>query len=884
MSRSGRTCVSKWDQPRLFPGDTEYGIWLQNVGESVHNKESQSGRDCPELAGSTNPELYRVECNNEDEILEWYGEGCYMTKMSPGLDHWRQQKYSHFPRNGRGRSDRSRSRSPPHGFKRELGLDGSTAAQNCRDFVAGRCRRGDRCPYLHQDHRDHEDSCPEGGLAKRWESSHWRSGVSKYSTSDDGREYLQSAGRSNNLCSDFIKGRCRTGAYSKYAHNSVASDTGSLKDVFRGKENDRSGHGREHEPHRSSDIPCKFFTAGNCHKGTFCRFSHHGQTVNPYDRSRDDWRRRSKNLDTVEQPEEHLRWSDTTVPDNAKLLEWNEDRNGNVGAHEQGFPAYSRDDRWVRSFNIENRSYGHPINNGKAVDGNDREYLQPKAETAAAGTSGFESNGAENWYSDMELSSPWNYGQSSGHVVKEESCHISQTSHCLSLKETSSRSYEQDMTGEMLGQKHQDPAAMLPLISENVRFYSKPSSREEDAGYAFSLELRKETSDCAMSSIDQKFSADVLPGQSVDQNDRSSSAVIDPLSRFSAVGQNQQTFSLHAPRGESITNVQTQPLFQEDKSLSKPNAGEGNRPELSSEIPPAQNIVNRQQPSQFINFSALAQLYGDMKQRSHLGAVPNPTKLMGFVSSSLSNSAGPVRPIAAASSNPNLVIRSETQYNPLSDNIVLIKNHPDNPLAGLLPNPVEGIVGEKQEVPSRDLFSSLTGGPSGGDQYKVGKSEVELDRECHQLDQLNPVANCDGEGNNETTAEESKKAQGNGPLEKMNKDGRADEVKKNNDSKGIWVFKFALVEFVKEMLKPKWKEGQISKESHKTILKKVVDKVIGSIQGAYIPDSQEKIDNYLSSSKQKLTQLVEVRANTFCLCSRIILSVACYFDKNIFSL
>ncbi|KAL7230337.1 hypothetical protein ACSBR2_008768 [Camellia fascicularis] len=316
----------------------------------------------------------------------------------------------------------------------------------------------------------------------------------------------------------------------------------------------------------------------------------------------------------------------------------------------------------------------------------------------------------------MELSSPWNYGQSSGHVVKEESCHISQTSHCLSLKEKSSRSYEQDMTGEMLGQKHQDPAAMLPLISENVRFHSKPSSREEDAGYAFSLELRKETSDCAMSSIDRKFSADVLPGQSVDQNDRSSSAVIDPLSRFSAVGQNQQTLSLHAPRGESITNVQTQPLFQEDKSLSKPNAGEGNRPELSSEIPPAQNIVSRQQPSQFINFSALAQLYGDKKQRSHLGAVPNPTKLMGFVSSSLSDSAGPVRPIAAASSNPNLVIISETQYNPLSDNIVLIKNHTDNPLAGLLPNPVEGIVGEKQEVPSRDLFSSLTGGPSGGDQ------------------------------------------------------------------------------------------------------------------------------------------------------------------------
>ncbi|CAL5395866.1 unnamed protein product [Camellia sinensis] len=599
--------------------------------------------------------------------------------------------------------------------------------------------------------------------------------------------------------------RCRTGAYSKYAHNSVASNTGSLKEVFRGKENDRSGHGREHEPHRSSDIPCKFFTIGNCDKGKFCRFSHRGQTVNPNDRSMDDWRRWNKNLDTVEQPAEHLRWSDTTVPDNAKLLEWNEDRNGNVGAHGQVCLAYSRDDRWVRSFNIENRSYGHPINNGKAVDGNDRRYLQPKAETATAGTSGFESNGAENWYSDMEVSFPWNYGQSSGHVVKEESCHISQTSHCLSLKERSSRSYEQDMTGEMLGQKHQDPAAMLPLISENVCFHSKPSSREEDAGHAFSLELRKETSDCAMSSIDRKFSA--VFGQ-------------DKVSiRMTVVLVQLLTLS-HGLVQLDRFNRLSLCMLQEEKVLPMCKLNHCSRRE--------NHLANRM-PEREIDLNSL---YGDMKQRSHLGVVPNPTKLMGFVSSSLSNSAGPVRPIAAASINPNLVIRSETQYNPLSDNIVLIKNHTDNPLAGLLPNPVEGIVGEKQEVPSRDQV-------------------------CHQLAQLNPVANCDGEGNNEMTTEESKKAQGNGPLEKMNKDGRADEVKKNNDSKGIWVFKFALVEFVKEMLKPKWKEGQISKESHKTILKKVVNNVIGSIQGAYIPDSQEKIDNYLSSSKQKLTQLVE---------------------------
>ena len=100
-------------------------------------------------------------------------------------------------------------------------------------------------------------------------------------------------------------------------------------------------------------------------------------------------------------------------------------------------------------------------------------------------------------------------------------------------------------------------------------------------------------------------------------------------------------------------------------------------------------------------------------------------------------------------------------------------------------------------------------------------------------------------------------------MEKMNEDGRAEEGKKKNDGKAIRAFKFALVEFVKEILKPKWKEHQISKESHKAIVKKVLDKVTGSIQGAHIPQSKEKIDSYLSSSKPKLTKLVEVSADNF---------------------
>ena len=71
-------------------------------------------------------------------------------------------------------------------------------------------------------------------------------------------------------------------------------------------------------------------------------------------------------------------------------------------------------------------------------------------------------------------------------------------------------------------------------------------------------------------------------------------------------------------------------------------------------------------------------------------------------------------------------------------------------------------------------------------------------------------------------------------------------------------YKFSLVEFVKELLNPTWKDGKITKEDYKAIVKKVTDKVIDTVQGAHIPQTQEKIDCYLSSSKSKLNKLVQV--------------------------
>ncbi|XP_060968213.1 uncharacterized protein LOC115710497 isoform X1 [Cannabis sativa] len=80
--------------------------------------------------------------------------------------------------------------------------------------------------------------------------------------------------------------------------------------------------------------------------------------------------------------------------------------------------------------------------------------------------------------------------------------------------------------------------------------------------------------------------------------------------------------------------------------------------------------------------------------------------------------------------------------------------------------------------------------------------------------------------------------------------------KKKKDSKSSKPFKIAIADFVKDVLKPSWRQGNMSKEAFKTIVKKTVDKVSGAMKGHQIPKSQAKIDHYINSSQRKLTKLV----------------------------
>ncbi|XP_042060931.1 zinc finger CCCH domain-containing protein 55-like [Salvia splendens] len=107
------------------------------------------------------------------------------------------------------------------------------------------------------------------------------------------------------------------------------------------------------------------------------------------------------------------------------------------------------------------------------------------------------------------------------------------------------------------------------------------------------------------------------------------------------------------------------------------------------------------------------------------------------------------------------------------------------------------------------------------------------------------------------TGEQSKGVQDGKQSETLDDHGKADESTANKDDKGMRLFKNSLVEFVKDKLKPKWKEGRMSRDVHKTIVKKVVDKITSSIQTEHVPKTQEKVEQYLSFSEPKITKLVQ---------------------------
>jgi len=77
-------------------------------------------------------------------------------------------------------------------------------------------------------------------------------------------------------------------------------------------------------------------------------------------------------------------------------------------------------------------------------------------------------------------------------------------------------------------------------------------------------------------------------------------------------------------------------------------------------------------------------------------------------------------------------------------------------------------------------------------------------------------------------------------------------------AKGLTLLKKNIGGYAKELLKPKWQEGIMTKEAFKTIIKKTVDKVTGTVKPDNVPNNEEKVASYMDSARPKILKLVQV--------------------------
>lgn len=307
---------------------------------------------------------------------------------------------------------------------------------------------------------------------------------------------------------------------------------------------------------------------------------------------------------------------------------------------------------------------------------------------------------------------------------------------------------------------------------------------------------------------------------------------------------NPQSFS--GAQGHQIiaqhqANQQHSQLAAANELIQNPGITVSKPSHVSAEVPIASKVVTTEQAAQITNLSAsLAQFFGAAPQLPQLYATLNPESAGQPPLQSLPNPSDviPLTSTAARHVQPSQVPIPDGAGPGMSD----ASNIPPGfSLAAVVEKTT------KLEEPQTIAKSSTTLEAIDGNQVSDEPNQIEV--ELSAATSSKEVNASETGQNNKGQTEHSEDADGEVRTD--------EESKKGKDSKTTRMFKCALVEFVKNTLKPAWKEGHLSKEVHKTIVKKVVDKVTTTMPSANIPQSQEKIDIYLAYSKEKLAKLVQ---------------------------
>lgn len=910
MSGSVRKRKSKWDlkeesqfakisSNNVKAGDSNLDDWSDleaNDGlKSNDNFELDSWEPLSGNGGAQKDVRDNREFNEVSETMRgWVADNSYSMRTSPSFDGRVQKRYGRSPRNNwrqsnrgrsrsrsrsRGRSktlgrsvsssrswsrsrsrsrSRSLSRSPHVDFKRdsygfsERSRNGSgVSSQRCRDFVAGRCSRGSQCRFLHQDNLNYRDGGrSEIDQAESWESRQEHRRASRYADAEGpidyprdkvarggyGNQYdgekdvpVRNNSRSNVRCNDFLKGKCHRGSSCKFSHHGASGD--------RYDRHDRD-HERKREPHRVGGILCKYFAMGKCFNGDRCRFSHDDPPCDsPEGRPRDGkW---GHNLDDENKPWEDTKWNGAAALDIAKSSEWGSNDNGNKNFTDSMVADKSIGNSWGQSLDNENKPWATSASKDKASEGDSWGSSHWRARSNIANT------GIPELMSSAKLS------------VKEEPLLTPLGSQAQTLNGISRPAHEQNIM--------QDTSSLQLATSFMRPTVSGDSYVQQHLG--------KSGDNTAMvdgSSHDRvNFSVHTLhvPRQSFNK-DGDNLGSQPPLS-FNETSQSQHMCNLNPLNGHTIDlngpverinsplNLQSQTQCCQGESVETPEMMECKVPQVISGTP--RNFITNNPVGQMSSLSeSLAQVFGNGQQLLQPYAVLNTPNSMDLVSSH-SNTAGLVPSITSMTVQPNAATCFQEQYQ--AESLEPSKPGSSSQPHGYSLNPSE----QKTLVPSKGFSLSMmsaSAGTNSAEMIKIGNSE---DEHCKspKMKQQEPVANSEVKGNIKEVAEECRQELEKGHPENLDADGGVDEGNRIKDEKGMRIFKNALVEFVKEILKPTWKEGQMSREVHKTIVKKVVDKVTGTIQGEHVPKTQEKIDHYLSYSKPKLTKLVQAYVEKF---------------------
>ncbi|KAL8144264.1 hypothetical protein V2J09_017296 [Rumex salicifolius] len=831
MSGSGRRRGSKWDMKEdISPENRRDLARSNNAGNSFHERESReymSGRR----------EFQRDDRMNEESMLGWDAGGHYTRRMSPGPDGRRQQSRSRSPRRSRTTSykskSRSRSRSPTHNnlqwepsVHRTNSKSGHSASL-CRDFASGRCKKGDECRFAHHTSPNHDSRRQfDSRTVDGWESRRGNDGASRHHS-----DPYSSGGRSNtNVCNEFLKGRCTRGASCKYRHHDSGSDEFGKRETdrsYRDGGNDwrnKRGSGYDNEAHISSEPICKFFAAGNCRNGKHCKFSHQRDGQFNHERRSPDGRRREHNLELANKVwNDDPNWGDRTslrrVPGESG---WDGEGNDFRDSRNSKSGDWSKDD--LLNHQPADPNYMNHGNENMRSNGNQWERN---------GISVSEIKGIEKGFGEGKMLSPKG-------TFNSRIGHVDQRSDALPFSQISLPFGEQDTAQRASTENHYLSGINQPNISGD---YLQPNP-------SFPIDITPGVGNNTSLHVNANIPTNFSSGQGISQTDSGYGPL--PISADN-VGQIQPTtFPIHQLGVENVQMAPHQPVL--DSNLGAVQSQIAFAPHNQSEglqIPHHQPIVD---PNQADNLGSQATTGITLGQNSILNEQLVQYSNLSATLVQLLEKRQQLPQLYAAITQQTASVPTEPtkQYDPISDSV-------ETKLPGSLAEQNSSIVGASELPPLNCNPSSIASGLINADP-KTGSSGDELQHKDHELNEQEPAVS-DKEENGQATeneANETQEALDPGPTDDMALDSGADENKKAKEAKGIRPFKFALAEFVKDLLKPVWKEGKMSKDVYKNIVKRVVDKVTDTIQVAHIPRTKEKIDQYLSLSKPKLNKLTQI--------------------------